>query len=148
MKKIFKILGVFVCVVFLIIFAKILQNLVYSASSLTCLESKPEDSFNFGEALAINDNYITVGDTKANRVAIYSYDKSKDKWSRTKEIYPPKNSIIDRVGSGFGRSLVFNKNQLIIGAYIDSVPINFNNDNEIEDNKSRYSYYSSVLDFI
>lgn len=120
MKKTFKILGASLCIVSLIILAKILQNLIYSATSVTCLESKPEDTYNFGQALAINDKYIAVGDPQANRVTIYSYDNSKDKWSRTREIYPPKNSIIDKVGTGFGNSLVFNKNQLIIGAYSQS----------------------------
>ena len=38
-------------------------------------------SSNFGKALAIDDSYIAVGDPKANRVAIYSYDKAKDKRS-------------------------------------------------------------------
>ncbi|NJL53518.1 MAG: hypothetical protein HC930_17550 [Hydrococcus sp. SU_1_0] len=81
--------------------------MIYSATSVTCLESKPEDTYNFGQALAINDNYIAVGDPEANRVAIYSYDESQNKWSRAREIYPPKNSIIDQVGSGFGKYLVF-----------------------------------------
>ena len=133
MKKL-KILGVFLCIVSLPFVAYFAWSLIYSATSVTCLESKPEDTFAFGKALAINDNYIAVGDPKANRVAIYSYDETKNKWSRNREIYPPKNSIIDRVGSGFGHSLVFNQNQLIIGAFSNSVPSNFD-----EDPKSQYS---------
>ncbi|GAB4531395.1 MAG: hypothetical protein Tsb0014_14880 [Pleurocapsa sp.] len=145
MKKIFKILGLFLCVIFLIVLGKIVQNLVYSAFSVTCLESKPEDSYNFGQALAINDNYIAVGDPEANRVVIYSYDESQDKWSRTREIYPPKNSVIDQVGSGFGNHLVFNQNQLIIGAFSNYVPSSFDRDTK---NKyiSRGFVYSLQLD--
>jgi hypothetical protein len=148
MKKIFKILGVFVCVICLIIFTKIFQNLIYSASSVTCLESKTEDSLHFGQALAITDNYIAVGDPEANLVAVYSYDESEDKWSRTREVYPPKNSIIDKVGSGFGSSLVFNQNQLIIGAYSDLVPSNLVNTSGIENNQNKYSYHGAVYSLL
>lgn len=131
--KIYRILELFLCFVCLIIIGKFSWALIYSATSVTCLKSKPEDSFNFGQALAINDKYIAVGDPQANYVAIYSYDKLKNKWSRIKEIYPPKNSIIDRVGSGFGRYLIFNQNQLIIGAFSDYVPSSFD-----EDTKNKY----------
>ena len=60
-------------------------------------------------------------------------------------IYPPKNSIIDRVDYGFGSSLVFHQNQLIIGAFSNSVPSNFNEDAE---NRyiSRGFVYSLQLD--
>ncbi|MEN9519665.1 MAG: hypothetical protein RLZZ381_2253 [Cyanobacteriota bacterium] len=139
MKKVFKILGVFICVVGLIIFVKVSQNLIYSATSLTCLESKLEDSLHFGQALAITDKYIAVGDPEVNRVAIYGYNQSEKKWSRTREIYPPKNSIIDQVGSGFGKYLIFNHNQLIIGAFSDFVPSNFD-----EDTKNKYNYRGFV----
>ena len=96
--KLLKLIGKLLCAVALVSFGYVAWHLIYSASSVTCLESKPGDTFSFGKALAINDNYIAVGDPKANRVAIYSYDEFKDKWSRTREIYPPSNSIIDRDG--------------------------------------------------
>ncbi len=144
MKKIFKLLGVFLCVICLIILAKIFQDLIYSASSVTCLESKPEDTYNFGKALAINDNYIAVGDPEANRVAIYSYDNSKTNWSRTREIYPPKNSIISKVGSGFGSSLVFSKDQLIVGAYSEPKTTFFGKDVEGEQNEFGNDYHGAV----
>ena len=148
--KIIKIIGVFLCAGFLIVIGKISWYLIYSATSVTCLESKPEDSFDFGKALAINDSYIAVGDPKANRVAIYSYDEAKKKWSRTREIYPPKNSIIDRVGYGFGSSLVFHQNQLIIGAYSPPKTSTFDDDPESDQYKLTQQYhgvvYSLVLD--
>lgn len=136
--KIIKIIRVFLCVGLLIIIGKISWYLIYSATSVTCLESKPEDSFWFGTALAINDNYIAVGDPKANRVAIYSYDEAEKEWSRTREIYPPKNSIIDRVGSGFGYSLTFNQNQLIIGSLSHLV----------KDKERKYRYHGAVYSLI
>ena len=143
--KILKVIGVFLCTVGSVFIGYVAWHLIYSASSLTCLESKPEDTFDFGKALAINDSYIAVGDPKANRVAIYSYDQAEKKWSRTREIYPPKNSIIDRVGSGFGNSLIFHQNQLVIGAYSDYISSNFDEDTE---NKyiSRGFIYSLQLD--
>ena len=140
-SKIIKVIGAFLCVAGLIPIGYIAWHLIYSASSVTCLESKPEDSFKFGEALAINGKYIAVGDPEANRVAIYSYDKARDKWSRTREIHAPKNSIIDRVGSGFGNSLVFNQDQLIISAYSKTI-------NKLKDNRSEYSYYGAVYSLL
>jgi hypothetical protein len=147
-KKIFKILGVFVCIIGLIIFAKISHNLIYSATSVTCLESKLEDSFNFGQALAINDNYIAVGDPGANRVTIYSYDELKGNWSRTREIYPPKYSIVDKVGYGFGNSLAFNKNQLIIGTYSEPQSDDLGKDVETEKNEFKNEYHGAVYSLL
>ncbi|MGD1918755.1 MAG: hypothetical protein ACFCAD_07605, partial [Pleurocapsa sp.] len=143
MKKI-KILGLFLCLSFIPVLGKLSWNLIYSATSLTCLQSKPDDSSEFGKALAINDNYIAVGDPDANRVAIYSYDKSKDKWSRTKEIYQPKNSIIDRVGYGFGNSLILNQNQLIIGAYSQPKTTTFDDDLKSDQYKFANEYHGAV----
>lgn len=147
--KIIKIIGVFLCVGLLIVIGKISWYLIYSATSVTCLESRPEDSFEFGKALAINDSYIAVGDPKANRVAIYSYSEAERKWSRTREIYPPKNSIIDHVGSGFGSSLVFfNQNQLIIGAYSQPKTSTFDDDVESEEYKLSQQYHGAVYSLL
>lgn len=146
--KIIKIIRVFLSAGFLIVIGKISWYLIYSATSVTCLESKPEDSFDFGKALAINDSYIAVGDPKANRVAIYSYDEAKKKWSRTKEIYPPKNSIIDRVGYGFGSSLVFNQNQLVIGAYSKPKTTTFDDDIESDEYKLTQQYHGAVYSLV
>jgi hypothetical protein len=148
MKKVFKILGVFICVVGLIILVKVSQNLIYSATSVTCLESKPEDSLHFGQALAITDNYIAVGDPKANKVAIYSYKKSEKKWLRTKEVYPPKNSLIDQVGNGFGYSLVFNQNQLIIGAFSEPKSTHFDEDSKNQKNEFENNYQGAVYSLL
>lgn len=148
MKKVFGIIGIFLCVVSLPFLAQFAWSLIYSATSVTCLESKPEDTFDFGKALAINDNYIAVGDPKANRVAIYSHDESKDKWFRTREIYPPKDSVIDRVGYGFGNSLVLNENQLIIGAYSQPKTTTFDDDTESEEYKLTQQYHGAVYSLL
>ena len=142
--KIFKLLGLFLCLLSLPVLGKLSWYLIYSATSLTCLESKPNDSNNFGQALAINDNYIAVGDPQANRVAIYSYDELKNRWSRTREIHPPKNSIINRVGSGFGYSLVFHQNQLVIGAYSPPKTTTFDDDIESDEYKLTQQYHGAV----
>ena len=146
--KIFKILGVFLCIASLPFIAYFTWSLIYSATSVTCLESKPEDTFAFGNSLAINNNYVTVGDPGANRVAVYSYDESNGKWLRTREIYPPKNSIIDKVGYGFGHSLALNQNQLIIGAYSEPKTSYFGGDNESEENKFANKYYGAVYSML
>lgn len=148
MKKVFKIFGVILCVVCLVVVGKFAWSLVYSATSVTCLETRPDDTYDFGKALAINDNYIAVSDPKANRVAIYSYDEPEKKWSRIREIYPPKNSIIDLAGFSFGSSLVFIQNQLIIGTYSELIPSNLNKENEIEDNENKYSNYGAVYSLL
>ena len=146
--KVFKIVKIFLCVIGLIVIGKISWYLIYSATSVTCLETKSEDTFDFGKALAINDEYIAVGDPKANLVAIYSYDKSKNKWSRTREIYPPKNSLIDQVGYGFGNSLVFNQNQLIIGAYSQPKRSTFDDDVESKEYKLSQQYHGAVYSLL
>ena len=148
MTKKLKILGVFLCIVSLPFVAYFAWSLIYSATSVTCLESKPEDTVFFGKALAINDNYIAVGDPKANRVAIYSYDESKDKWSRIREIYPPKNSAINRVGYGFGNSLVFNQNQLIISAYSQPKLETIGNEPATEESKIAKEYHGAVYSLL
>ena len=147
MKKV-KILGVFLCIVFLPLITYFAWYLIYSATSVICLESKPEDTFAFGKALAINDNYIAVGDPKANRVAIYSYDEANNNWSRTREIYPPKNSVIDRVGYGFGNSLVLNENQLIIGAYSQPKLETIGNEPATEESKLAKEYHGAVYSLL
>ena len=148
MKKLLKLIGAFLCIVSSPFLAYFAWYLIYSVTSVTCLESKPEDTFDFGQALAINDSYIAVGDPKANRVAIYSYDELNNKWSRTREIYPPKNSIIERVGSGFGNSLVFHQNQLIIGAYSQPKTTTFDDDIESDEYKLTQQYHGAVYSLV
>ncbi|MEL7409430.1 MAG: hypothetical protein AAFN00_21210 [Cyanobacteria bacterium J06558_2] len=98
--------------------------------------------------MAINDSYIAVGDPKANRVAIYSYSKTEKQWSRTREIYPPKNSIIDRVGYGFGHSLIFHQNQLIISAYSQPKSEIIGAEPATEESKLAKEYHGAVYSLL
>lgn len=119
--KILKILGVVICVALLILVVNTLWNSNITDYSATCLELKPDDSETFGRGLAVNKNYLAVGDPKANRVAIYRRQEDGN-WLRIKEILPPKNSNAVKIGHGFGANLALNDETLII----DSVNDNWN----------------------
>ena len=62
--------------------------------------------------------YLAVGDYDANRVIIYTRDNS-GQWIRTNQILPPKNSIPNRVGFGFGVELQLSENFLIVTASLN-----------------------------
>lgn len=96
---------------------KIINLIVAAVSCLTisgcqysfsaqCIKSLPSDSKAFGNALAVNEHYLAVGDPQANRVVIYTRNEH-GKWLRTREILPPKDSIADKVGFGFGFDVAF-----------------------------------------
>ncbi|MGL6341843.1 MAG: hypothetical protein ACRC80_22210, partial [Waterburya sp.] len=89
-----------------------------------------------------------IGDPEANRVTIYSYDDLKGNWSRTREIYPPKNSVINKVGNGFGYSLALNQNQLIIGAYSEPKPSYFDDSDEMQNNEFANNYHGAVYSLL
>ena len=80
-----------------------------------CVTSLPNDSDSFGNSLATSDNYLAVGDYKANRVVIYNRNKH-GKWLRTQEIEPPKDSIAYKVGFGFGFDVALDQSILVIGS--------------------------------
>ena len=84
-----------------------------SNSNRICLPSEPGDSAYFGFSVAINERYLAVGDPNANRVSIYTRDNS-DRWTRTKYILPPKNSVPYKLGRGFGRILELDDDALLI----------------------------------
>ena len=71
------------------------------------------DSGTLNYSLTMSDKYLAVGDSKANRVAIYVRNKKK-KWTKVKEITAPKNSTPDKVGHGFGKRLALDQHNLII----------------------------------
>ena len=68
-----------------------------------CFLSSPEDSISFGETLAVNQDYLAVGDPQNNRVVIYN--QQNNSWKRTQVLTPPANSAIEKVGFGFGNKL-------------------------------------------
>ena len=82
----------------------------------TCLESRADDSRSFGTSLAVDEDYLAVGDPEANRVVIYTR-KTDGNWQRIREIYPPKPSLAKKRGYGFGSELALNNNVLVIRAY-------------------------------
>jgi hypothetical protein len=88
-----------------------------------CFNSQPGDSMAFGNALAMSDNYLAVGDTQANRVIIYSRNKY-GKWSRTREIHPLKDSPVYKFGSGFGHHLALDRNILVITGFTQKRQVN------------------------
>ncbi|MDJ0589914.1 MAG: hypothetical protein QNJ72_07945 [Pleurocapsa sp. MO_226.B13] len=134
--KIFKILGLIICIICLVIVANTLwtskKYRAYSAL-VTCLESKPNDSETFGRALAVNNNYLAVGDPKVNNVAIYIH-KADGNWLRIREISPPKNSNAEKIGYGFGADLALNEETLVIYSANDHWKRGFiDNDNNTEE---------------
>jgi len=82
--------------------------------NITRIIPEPEDNREtFGAAIAINQKYLAVGDYEANRVIIYTRDNS-GQWIRSKQVLPPKNSIPDRIGFGFGIGVQLEENFLIV----------------------------------
>ena len=89
----------------------------WKSSPAVCVDAQSGDSSTFGFSLAVNDYYLAVGDPMANRVVIYSKSENGN-WIREQEILPPKNSLPDKVGFGFGRGLALDKDVLIIFTHI------------------------------
>ena len=87
-----------------------------SALSQSCIVSQPGDSEEFGRGSAINDKYLIVGDSEANRVIIYTRG-SRCKWVRSREILPPEGSEAEAAGLGFGYDVALDGSTLVIGVY-------------------------------
>ncbi|MEM7590681.1 MAG: hypothetical protein AAF383_04040 [Cyanobacteria bacterium P01_A01_bin.83] len=85
--------------------------------NITRIIPEPEDNRDtFGAAIAINQKYLAVGDYEANRVIIYTRDNS-GQWNRSKQVLPPKNSLPERVGLGFGEQVQLEEDFLIVTAH-------------------------------
>ena len=82
----------------------------------TCLESRAGDSKSFGTSLAVDGDYLAVGDPEANQVVVYTR-KNDGNWQRIREINPPRYSISKKRGYGFGYEVAINNNVLAIRAY-------------------------------
>jgi hypothetical protein len=87
-----------------------------SASAEICLDKQLGDSYLVGESLTANQKYLAVGDSGANRVIVYKRTASQQ-WTKLHTILPPKNSLIDKIGRGFGYRLALTGDTLVIGAY-------------------------------
>ncbi|ELS03666.1 hypothetical protein Xen7305DRAFT_00033900 [Xenococcus sp. PCC 7305] len=100
----------------LMINLNILKTNAASAYTPTCLESRAGDSKSFGTSLAVDGDYLAVGDPEANRVVIYTR-KTDGNWQRIHEINPPKRSLAVKRGYGFGYEVAINNSILAIRAY-------------------------------
>ena len=109
-----------------------------------CFKPESGDSAFFATSVAVNGNYLAVGDPGANRVIIYTPDDS-GQWIRTKEILPPKDSIPYFVGSGFGRDLQLDGNVLAIGAITQQRTSEVTNPEDFQAITTHYTPY--VLTF-
>lgn len=106
-----------------------------------CLTPEPGDSNFFGNSVAINENYLVVGDLGANKVVIYTLD-NYGQWSRAREIVPPADLAFDREGFMFGGGLELDGDVLTISARIKNVnssKTNFSS-STVADILSQYSY--------
>ena len=106
-----------------------------------CLTPEPGDSNFFGNSVAINENYLAVGDLGANKVVIYTLD-NYGQWSRAREIVPPADLAFDREGFMFGGGLELDGDVLTISARIKNVnssKTNFSS-STVADILSQYSY--------
>lgn len=83
---------------------------------LICLPNRSGDSEEFGRALAVDGDYLAIGDPGANRVVLFRRG-FRGRWRRIQNILPPEGSTTARAGLGFGYSLDFKDGVLAIGSY-------------------------------
>lgn len=81
-----------------------------------CFLPEPHDH-SFGSDFVINNKYLAVGDIGAKKVIIYTPDDS-GKWSRTREIRPPVDLVLDGRDSIFGNGLELDGDVLTVSARI------------------------------
>ena len=90
----------------------------WKASPPVCLKFEASDISPFGSSLAINNQYLAVGDSLANRVIIYTRDED-NRWQKNQEILPPQDSVSQKISSRFGRFLALDGEFLITSALIN-----------------------------
>ena len=78
-----------------------------------CFLPEPGDTNSFASSVAVNDKYLVVGDSGANRVVVFQKN-TQGQWYRDREIYPPENSIPYERSNGFGINLMLGENALIV----------------------------------
>jgi hypothetical protein len=69
--------------------------------------------------MAVSDRYIVFGNAKTNQVTIYQRD-DRDRWLKFRTIMPPADSPFARIGSGFGTTVTFDQDTLIIAASVNT----------------------------
>ena len=113
-----------------------------SNSDQFCFFPNSSDSQgNFGSSIAINDNYLAIGNTTLNKAIIYTPNDS-GKWIKNKEILPPESLNLDANGSIFGNGLELDGDILTISARIKNVNISKTNFSsfQVADTLPQYSY--------
>ena len=113
MKKLFFLITSILCIV-------LQAKVSMSNQNKICLKPESGDSAFFATSVAINDKYLAVGDTGANKVIIYTRNDS-GQWLRSGEILPPKNLDLGGDSSMFGCHLELNKNLLAISARTENL---------------------------
>ena len=81
-----------------------------------CLESSEKDSKIFGHSLALDGDYLAVGDPQANRVTLYQRN-DRNQWERKQIITPPEDNTIEPVEVGFGYAIDLYDKQIAISSY-------------------------------
>jgi hypothetical protein len=122
-----------VCLTLVVFWGACSLNSSAQPSGPVCLATEPGDSRSFGYALAIDKNYLAVGDPEANRVVLY-HRGSEGEWSRVQELLPPDGSEAAEAGVGFGHALDLSDGTLVIGAYRELL----NNDSKSPSHKAKY----------
>ncbi|VEP15451.1 conserved hypothetical protein [Hyella patelloides LEGE 07179] len=116
--------------------------------SKQCFNLQPGDSNSFGASLAMSDNYLAVGDPKANRVVIYSRN-DRGKWFRSKNVLPPKDSAAYKFGSGFGFDVSLDQYTLVIGSFTKYTKKEVNSSKDLQQsfsNSFAEAVYQTKLD--
>ena len=105
--------------------------------NITRIIPEPEDNRDtFGAAIAINQKYLAVGDYEANRVIIYTRDRS-GQWIRSKQILPPKNSLPDEIDLGFGKEVQLEGDFLFVSTHTAKKIKNITNPEEFHRLRSK-----------
>ena len=81
-----------------------------------CIEPNADASWRFGEYVAVNDKYLVVTDSLAEKVTVYTPDAS-GKWQKDREILPPIDlDLSQKFSSAFGTGIELDGDVLAISA--------------------------------
>jgi len=82
-------------------------------SKAQCFNSQPDDSGAFGTSLAMDGNYLAVGDPGANKVIIFTKD-NEGRWYRDREIRNTSGVVPKDIDDDFGENIEIHKNILAV----------------------------------
>jgi hypothetical protein len=84
-----------------------------------CIDYNSSDQDIYAGSMAVSDRYIVFGNAKTNQVTIYQRD-DRERWLKFRTITPPADSPFARIGSGFGTTVAFDQDTLIIAASVNT----------------------------